>query len=183
MSLQGWQETLISASVDGTAAQSAGAVSILAPAARFTLPANYMQVGKTLRARITGRMSNSSGATLNLKINLGTVASPIVAFDGAANALTSAKANVTFNLECLMTCRAIGSATVANCITVGKLITESVGLTAGIASAQNLPLTSPAVGSGFDSTITNVFDLTATWGASIASNSIQVHQFVLEALN
>lgn len=183
MSLQGWQETLISANIDGTAAASSGATSVIPPAARFTLPANYFQIGKTIRARLTGRMSNTAAATLNWKVNLGTVASPIVAFDGGANALTSAKANVTFNLEILMTCRAIGSATVANCLSVGKLLTESVGVTANVASAQNLPLTSPAVGSGFDSTITNVFDITATWGASIASNTLQVHQFVLESLN
>jgi hypothetical protein len=41
----------------------------------------------------------------------------------------------------------------------------------------------PAVGSGCDSTIDNIVDLFATWGAANAGNSIQVVQYALESIN
>ena len=50
MSLQGWQETLITNQIDGTAlANSTTATSILPGAAKFTLSANYFQIGRALR--------------------------------------------------------------------------------------------------------------------------------------
>jgi hypothetical protein len=66
---------------------------------------------------------------------------------------------------------------------IGRFTSESVvGSAAGTALTTMLPATAPVVGTGFDSTVTNVVDLFGTWSLSNA-NSIQVHKFTLTSLN
>ena len=45
-----------------------------------------------------------------------------------------------------------------------------------------LPTATPVVGTGFDSTVSNVMDMFGTWSISNA-NSIQTHIFTFEAMN
>lgn len=183
MSLQGWQETLITAQVDGTAVASNAVASLIPLTAVAALPANTLSIGKTLRIRAAGRLSCSTAApTLQLGVKFGTVS----AFLGGANALgTGGKVNSTWNAEIILTCRAIGSGTVANTMGIGKFICDAVGdaTASNKAATMNLPLTAPAVGSGFDSTVSNAIDFTAQWGTSIASNTLTLHSYVLELLN
>lgn len=193
MSLQAWQETLITAQIDGTAlANSTTATSIIPPAARFTLPSNYFSaIGKQLRIRASGRMGTvvTTPGNITFDVRLGTVATPIIVWNGAASALNIvAQTNATWELEVLLTCRAIGAATTANLIGIGKWISRAslnapaVGTTTGV-GAVLLPDTAPAVGTGFDSTITNVLDLFATWSIANASNTITLHQYTAESMN
>lgn len=194
MSFQSWQETLITSQVDGsTLASSTTATSIIPAAARFTLPSNYFSViGKQLRIRASGRIGNGTAMSGNITFDfrLGTVATPIIVWNGAATALSTATitTNTTWELEVLLTCRAIGSGTSANLIGVGKWISRgslnapAVGTTTGV-GAVLLPDTAPAVGTGFDSTITNVCDLFATFSVSAATQTITCHQYTLESLN
>lgn len=184
MSLQTWQETLISAQVDGTAHNnSTTATSIIPAAARFTLPANFFSIGKVLRVTAIGRISNivTTPGNITLDVRLGAV----VAFNGGAVAMnTTAKTNVPWRLEALLTCRAIGGGTSANLMGIGTLTSESVvGAAAGTALTASLPASAPAVGTGFDSTTSQAVDLFATFSVANAANSIQVHEYVLEALN
>lgn len=188
MSLQTWQETLITAQVDGAAyASSTTATSLLPAAARYTLPSNFFSaIGKTMRVRAGGRISNAvAGPNLTLAVWLGTVASPIVVFNGGANPLVArSTTNVTWEFEAILTCRAIGSSTSANLMGVGKFTSEAaLGSAANVAVVNMLPLSAPAVGTGFDSTITNVVDFAATWGTNAATNSILLHTYSLESLN
>jgi len=184
VSLQGWSETLITAQVDGTALNtSATATSILPAAAKFTLPANWCAIGKTLRFIAQGRISTTaSSPTITFDIRFGAV----IVFNGAAVATVSAsgQTNKTWQLEALLTCRAIGASTSANLMGIGKLTSSAVvGSTGGNANTAMLPDSAPAVGTGFDSTTSQQVDLFATWSASSASNSVQLHNFALESLN
>ena len=187
MSIQTWVETLVTAQSAGAAlASSVAATSLLPTAAVYTLPSNWFYIGRMLRLRASGQISaTSAGPTLTFAFWLGTLATPIVVFNGGANPLVArATTNVAWDLEMIMTCRAIGSGTAANLIGTGKLTSEAcLGSAASVAVVNNLPLTAPAVGTGFDSTITNVANLAATWGTSSASNSIQLMQYALEAMN
>lgn len=193
MSLNTWSETLITAQIDGTAlASSTTPTSIIPPAARFTLPSNFFSViGKSIRVKAFGRISTvvTTPGNLTLDVRFGTVAVPIVVFNGGASALNvAAQTNAAWDFEATLTCRAIGASTTANMIGVGKFISRAslnapaVGTTTGVGTVL-LPDTAPAVGTGFDSTITNVVDLFATFSVSNAANSIQVHGYTLEALN
>ena len=192
MSLQSWQETLVAAQGDGTAlASSTTATSILPTAAQYTLPANYFSaIGKMIRITAAGRVSTvvTTPGTLTLDIRLGTLASPIVVFNGGAmNLNTTAQTNATWQFQAILTARALGSGTSANLLGTAwfssRAIIGSAAVAAGGDNIDLLPDTAPAVGTGFDSTITNVLDFFAKWSVSNAANSIQVHQYFVESLN
>lgn len=187
MSLQTWQETLVSAQVDGTALNtSATPTSIIPAAAKFTLPAGFFQIGKVLRVTAKGRVSNivTTPGTLTLDVRLGAV----VAFNGGAMQLNAvAKTNVSWIFDCMLTCRAIGNGTSANLMGLGQWTSESVVgsplPSAGGSGTLLCPASAPAVGSGFDSTVAQVVDLFATFSVNNAANSIQVHEYMLESQN
>jgi hypothetical protein len=195
MSKQGWQETLIAAQVDGAAlTNTVTQTSILPAAARYTLPANYFsEPGKTLRISARGRISTlaSTPGTFQFFVCFGTVATPINVYAGGAlNLNTAAQTNASWEYEALLSCRAIGSGTAANLMGIGswtsRAIIGSPAVAAGGPPAQLMPDTAPAVGTGFDSTITNVVDLQGAWAGGSnpsATNSILCHQFILESLN
>lgn len=193
MSLNTWVETLITAQVDGTAlTNSTTQTSIIPPAARYTLPSNFFSViGKSIRIKAAGRISTvvTTPGNITFTVDFGTVASPIGVFASQATALNIvAQTNATWDFEAVLTCRAIGSATSANLMGTAKWISRAslnapaVGTTTGVGVVL-MPDTAPAVGTGFDSTITNVVDLQATFSVANAANSIQVHTYTLEALN
>ncbi|WP_086847059.1 hypothetical protein [Amycolatopsis kentuckyensis] len=184
MSMQTWGETLISAQVDGTAlANSTTATSILPGAAKFTLPANFFLPGRVLRLNAWGRISNivTTPGTLTLDVRLGST----VAFNGGAMALnTTAKTNVSWRAIIMLTCRSIGSGTSATLFGQGDWCSESaVGSASGVANDILMPASAPAVGTGFDSTASQAVDLFATFSIANAGNSIQLHEYTLEALN
>lgn len=184
MSLQTWQETLIAAQVDGTAlANSTTATSILPAAAKCTLPANYLQIGRVLQLTAKGRISNivTTPGTLTFSVRFGSTA----VFTGSGMSLnTTAKTNVSWEAQILLTCRSIGASTSATMMGQGTFTSESnVGSAANTALVAMMPLSAPAVGTGFDSTATQQVDLFAAFSVANAGNSIQVHQYVLESLN
>lgn len=192
MSAQTWMETLITAQLDGTAlASSTAATSLLPPQSRLTLPSNFFSyIGKKLRVKAWGRISTvvTTPGTLTLDLRLGTVASPITVFNGGAmNLNVTAQTNATWEFEAMLTARAIGSGTSANLMGIGRFASRALigspAVAAGYAGAALLPDTAPPVGTGFDSTITNVVDFFGTWSVSNAANSIQVHEFSLESMN
>ena len=188
-SRQGWVEALAWQEADGPAVTGTAAASLLIPSTsplsgqsgRFTLPANFFDVGKVLRITAAGRISNivTTPGTLTLDVRLGST----VVFNGGAVSLNIvAKTNVTWWLEMLLTCRSIGATAAATILGVGKLTSESVvGAAAGTTLSAALPASAPAAGTGFDSTVANVLDLFATF--SLTGNSITAHEYTLEALN
>lgn len=184
MSLQSWQETKTTAQVDGTAlANSLVATSLLPAAAKFTLWPTFFQVGTAIRVFAAGRVSNivTTPGTLTLDIRFGSI---VVATGGAITLNVAAKTNVSWWLDWLLTCRAIGGGTTANLMHQGAWISESVvSAPAGTAGTFMLPASAPAVGAGFDSTTAQTVDLFATWSIANAGNSIQLHQMKLVALN
>jgi hypothetical protein len=184
MSLQTWGETLISAQVDGTAlANTTTATSILPAAAKYTLPANFFAIGRVLRVNMWGRVSNivTTPGTLTLDVRFGST----VVFNGGAMSLnTTAKTNVTWRAIMMLTCRAIGGGTTANLMGTGDWTSESaVSSAANTANDIMMPASVPAVGTGFDSTASQAVDIFATWSIANAGNSIQLHQYTLEAMN
>ncbi len=186
---QTWCQTLISSQIDSTAlTTSTTPTTILPPSAHLIIPANFFQIGQVLRLRAYGRISTvTTPGTLALAFMLGPT-SNISAFAPAAMTLNAtATTNVTWFLEMMMTCRAIGSGTSANLMGTGQFISRAllnapaVGTTLGVGVAL-LPDTAPAVGTGFDSTVANTADLFGTWSINNA-DSILTHQYTLESMN
>lgn len=184
--MQGYVGPIIVAQGDGSAlTNSTTATSILPAQAKATLGAGFIDViGKAFRLRAHGRISTvvTTPGTLTLDVRFGSV---VVANGGAMTLSTSAKTNVAWELDWLLTARAVGGSTSANMMHQGRWTSEAAGATtvAGEAKSIMLPQSAPAVGTGFDSTAAFVVDLFATWSVANASNSITLHGYVLESLN
>jgi hypothetical protein len=184
MSKQSWRETLVTAQIDGTAlGNTVTPTSIIPPAAVFTIPANFFEIGKKLNIRIGGRISNinPTPGTFTLDVRFGAIiaaTSPALALNTAA-----AKTNVSFLAELELTCRAIGNSTTANVMMMGKIISESFALGATGVGLLTLPASAPAVGTGFDSTVAIAINVFGTWSVNNAGNTIQVHTYELESAN
>lgn len=185
MSLQSWVQTLITAQVSGSnLTASLTATSILPAAAKYTLPANTLNIGQAIRIKASGQLGNivTTPGTLTIDVKFGST----VVFSGAAMQLSStAHTTLPFWYEALLTVRAIGTA--ANFMGQGYMTSQSLSLTAVADSTTTpatllLPNTTPAVGTNFDSTVANVIDFFATFSLNNA-NAIQLHQYSVELMN
>ena len=187
MSKQTWQETFIASQVDGGAVTGTTPTSLLPGAAKFTLPANFCEIGRVFRVTAKGRVSNivTTPGTLTIDVRF-TAGSTIIVFAGAAMQLNAvAKTNVTWIWEADLTVRAIGSGTAANLLGIGQWTSESVVgsplPSVGGSGTLLCPASAPAPGTGFDSSVAQVVDLVAAF--SLTGNSITAHQFSFESLN
>src|SRR6185369_12965860 len=185
-----WVSALATARGSGAAlATSTMETSILPGDARIILPAGFLNnVGQKLKIRAMGQVSNivTTPGTLTFKVKLN--ATPIaVASTGALALNVVAKTNVTWALDWDLTVRSVGSGTTATLMHFGQWQSESVigspAAGSGGASAHIFPASAPAVGTGFDSTVANLVDLTAQWSVSNAANSIQLFTYELMSLN
>lgn len=189
MSRQSWQETLVASSADGPALSATTTqASIIPTDAKLVLPANWHQVGTVLKITAQGRISNvvTTPGTLLFQLLYGATA----VFNNAAAAMNLnvvAKTNVTWWLEIMLTCRSIGSGSLATLLGVGQWTSESaVGSpvnTAGGAGSLFIPPSAPAVGSGFDSTAPQTVDLQAKFSVATAGTALTVHEYKVESLN
>lgn len=182
MSRQTWVQQLVEAQGDGSAlANSTSQTSILPAAAKFTLPSNLFLVGTRLRIRASGRISNivTTPGTLTFEVKFG---STVVMSSGALVLNTTAKTNVSWLINWMATCRAIGA--LANLMHVGVFMSESVvSSPSGTMGSHAMPASAPAVGTNFDSGASQTVDLFATWSIANAGNSIQLHEYGLELMN
>lgn len=174
---------------DGSAlTNSTAATSILnAVNAKYTLGAGYVnRIGKAFLVKAAGRISTvtATPGTLTLDLRLG----PVVVANGGTMVLsTTAKTNVAWELEWLLTCRALGAggSATANFMHQGWFASEAAGATtvAGLQNVIGLPQATPTVGTSFDPSAAQQWDMFGTWQTASASNSITCHQFIVLSLN
>lgn len=188
MSLNSWVEVLRAEKAQGTSlSNSTTATSLLPTADKITLPNNFFTPGRSFRITATGRISNivTTPGTLTLDIRLGAV----VAFNaGAMQLSTTAHTTVPFWWDVLLTCRAEGSSTSANLIGLSRLTSQAISATAVADSTTThgslcAPNTTPAAGTGFDSTSALTVDVFGTFSVANAGNLVGLEQLVIEALN
>jgi hypothetical protein len=182
-------QTLITAQVAGAnLTASTTATSLLPGAAKYILPANTLSIGQSLRIKSQCTLGNivTTPGTLTLDVRFNST--PIIVFNGGAMQLSStAHTTLPLWVEILLTCRAIGSGTSANFMGQGIAISQCLSLTAVADSTTTpatllMPNTVPTVGTGFDSTVSNVIDFFGTFSLNNA-NAIQLQQYTLELMN
>jgi hypothetical protein len=179
-----YQSTLVESQIDGTAGTSTTENSIIPAGAKLIIPANYIyRVGQRFHIRATGRISNivTTPGTLTLKFKLGPTNNIIAAVTRAIQLNAVAKTNVGWALEWDITVRALGAGTLTTLMHNGMFTSESVVLSPAGSSGSAALQDTPVVGTGFDSSIANTSDLTATF--SLTGNSILCHQYALESAN
>jgi hypothetical protein len=174
---------LASAYADGAAlTASITATSILHASGKAVVPASSLQLGSFIKAYIRGRISTvvTTPGTLTLDMRFGNV---VVSALGAIPLNIVAQANASFEAEITARITALGTGTAATALVMGRFTSRALVGSALVAAGGNgtiiLPDTTPAVGTGFDSTAALLVDVFATWSLNNA-NSIQVHQSVLE---
>lgn len=184
MSLQSWNQCLITAQVDGPTLTAAAAATCLPATAKYTFPAAYFLIGRKLRIRAQGRISCvvTTPGTARFDVRLG---GTVVWDSGALNLNTTAKTNVPWSLDVELICRSIGSSTSSTLFGMGKFTSEAVvgaaANTAGGNASLLCPVTAPAVGGGFDSTVQQQLDMYFT--QTVATGSMTLHMFSLESMN
>jgi len=189
MSLQTWQETLVSAQVAGTLFNTyTTAKTVLPVGCLVTLPANWWYVGRAIRVSVYGGFSTlvTTPGTCTMSVNLGAVT---ILTTGALQLNATAHTTLPFNFQALLTCRAVGATTTANCMgqawVSGVMFTKTAAQVdqVNIGSSLPGPATAPGVGTGFDSTAAQTLDFFNAFSISNAANGIQVQQYIVEALN
>jgi hypothetical protein len=186
MSRQFWNETLAWATNDGVAVANTVTETIIFP--NVTVPANYLQDGRTLRLRAIGKHSTTGTPTLTFRLRWGGVTGTVIAVTGAITT-GSAVANALFDIDLLMTVRSNGSTGTVMCN--GSARVHSSAGTPAVGSATNQPAEVGMTAGGqavpaavtLDLTVDTALAITATWSAASASNTLQGVNYVIEAMN
>jgi hypothetical protein len=185
VSSQSWVQVFSVAPVDGAAITAAAATSMLPAESKLIFASGQFQRATAMRIRATGRISCvvTTPGTARYDVRL---AGNVVFDSQAINLNTTAKTNVGWWLEILMTLRATGSGTNANFMGQGIWQSEAVigspAVTAGGNGSVLLPYNAaPAVGGGFDMTAANAFDMQFT--QTVTTGSMTLHQAVVEICN
>jgi hypothetical protein len=189
MASQSFQQTLARQIAAGTALASyTTAKSVINPQALVTLPPNYLEPGKLLRVKVQGGLSNviTTQCTFTFQVMMGSI---VVHTSGAITTTNVAHTLIPFDYEVLLRVDSVGSGTSAKFLAQGILrgvmfvISGAVGdPTAGIGTIM-CPNTAPAVGTGFDSTIANIFDFWIGIQTSAAGNGVQIYNYLVEDLS
>lgn len=198
MSLQTFQETLVAQSLAGTAFGTyTSAKTVIPPVCLVQLPPNYFYVGKAMRTTVWGAMSTfvTTPGTVVFQIMMGAIAvwsSGNIQMNATAHSLLPWKLVVEWRVD------TIGNGVIAKVIGLGLLngvmFTKTIAATdlwgrvsaadAAVGEVSILcPITTPAVGTGFDSTIANVMDFFVGFSVSNAANIVQPQFYMVEALN
>jgi hypothetical protein len=192
---QGFSNTLITLAAPGTAVTNTTtrtSLSVGSTQARYTLGANALKMpGDMLLIEATGIISTvvTTPGTLTLDWALATTANLST---GAMTLNTTAQTNVPWYLRILASAYTLGAGTAAQLRFTGfwlspASINVAVGATGPGPGGQIVPYSGTATGAStlgttFDSTISQLTDLYATWSVANASNSIQLLQYNVSLL-
>lgn len=177
MSRQYWQETLAAMTADGTAVANTTTETILVP--DVSIPANYMQDGRTLELIASGKLSTTATPTITFAIRWGGVAGTLLA---TTEAITngSGVANVNWWIQAIIQTRtngATGTLYVKGSVHLQTSATVAVDNIFGVSGYD-----APAAVTG-DLTTDKLLSLTADWSAASASNTITADTYILKSLN
>ena len=136
----------------------------------LTVPANGFQIGDSYRAVFGGVMNAANNQTIRIRVKAGA----ITLLDSGVQSLTNSIINDIWSLNIDFTIRQIGGAGTASIVSLGAFhyIKTSNASTQGFAFNVVNNTT-------FNTTISNVLDVTVQWGSNNAGNSIYSDIFIL----
>lgn len=195
MAYQGWRQTLVNINTAGTLYNTYTTAKSMLTTATSTgasngfinLPANFFNIGTELHISGMAGISNrvTGPDTFTVQIMLGAV----IAFTtGAINLTTTANTLAPVQFDIWLTCQSIGNGTLAKLMGTSRWQGQPVAMAASLANNAGgtgfavAPLTAPAVGTGFDSTVSNTVDLFVAQSVSNAGNGFQVQQYRIDWL-
>lgn len=178
MSRMGWTDLLWAPIVDGAALNTSTTLTDISPTPQFSFGVNapLPQLGQMYHVSAAGRFGTTATPTLLIGLYYGAVAGAAL---GVTTAITmpSTVTNFTWQLEAEFVIRT--AAVSGTALTMGRF---TYATAAGTTATAMIPASAPTVVT-VDTTISKTLTLGAQWGASSASNTITVHQFIIGALN
>lgn len=174
MSRQFWSEAISWSTASGTAVANTTTETVMFP--NVTIPANYLQDGRTLRIRVQGAHSTTGTPTLIFRLRWGGVSGTVLALSPTFT--TGTVTNSLFEIDLILQTRtngATGTVVVIGNATVQGATVPSQLMSAGGGSA-------PAA-TTVDLTADTPLSITAQWGTASASNTLTGFNYVIESLN
>lgn len=192
MPRQGWAQGLAAQSVAGTLfATFTTAKTVINQEALYPIGANTLKVGDSFTVTVSGGISNivTTPGTIVFQIMMGSV----VAWSSGniqlnATAHTTLPFRLIVDLTVQLVNTTVGGA-IAKVVGVGVLTGVMFTKTAGQTDGANtesvimVPVTAPALGTAFDSTITQTLDFWAGFSISAGGNGIQIWQYRVDGNN
>ena len=139
----------------------------------LTIPANGFSVGDSFRAVFGGVVNANNNQTIRIRVKAGS----IVLLDSGAQNLGSSVINDIWSLNIDFTIRAIGAAGVASIVSLGSFHYTKTNN----ASVQGFGFNT-VNNTTFDTTISNILNVTAQWGTASAGNNIYSDIFILNKI-
>lgn len=188
MSRQSWQEAIFWATADGTAVNTTATETIIFP--NVTIPANYMQDGRTLRIKVSGRWSNVVTAvpTIIWAVRWGGVAGTMLAQTPAIVTPAAATTSAPFSFEVVIQTRTNGAT--GSVFAFGEAI-MGTGAAPTFGTVANYGVVVPMTSTGttvpaavtVDLTADTALSVTGKFSASNAANGFTGHVYIGESLN
>lgn len=156
-----------------------------------SIPGGVLQPGTKLAIRVQGAISNivTTPGTITFQVMLGSV---VAWSSGAVQLNATAHTTLPFRLDIDLTCQltntAVGGAVAkffGTGLLSGVMFTKTAAQTDGANTETSMlvPVTAPALGTAFDSTVSQILDFWAGFSISNSGNGIRVDQYDVEALN
>jgi hypothetical protein len=160
--------TLFTQTADATCANTTTETTLTSTGVgTLTLPANFFVAGKTIKLLAYGFHSSTSGATVTIRVKLGSTT--ILTATGASGSDT----NAGIIMDTVITCRTTGaSGTVA-----GQGVYTEIGNTPNFRQMTNTAAVT------VDTTASQAITMTAQWSAASAGRTITVTNLSVQVLN
>ena len=188
MSVPYFQQVLCSQQANGTLFNGyTTAKSVINATELVPMVGNYLRVGSKLRVSAWGGLSNivTTPGTITFQIMMGSI---VVWTSGALQLSTTANTLTPFGFQATIRLLTAGPSTAATFIGGGSVTGLDVQLGSGVAnptvsdSTLVVPAGAPAAGTGFDSTISNIFDFWVGFSISNSGNGVQLYDYSVEQL-
>lgn len=199
MPSQSWMQLLAPQQQAAAAAKNTytTAVSVINPQSLVDLWRNFWAIGTKMRVKVRFGLSNivTTPGTVTFQIMMGSI---VVWTSGAIQLNATAHTLVPCELDVTLRCDIVGTGTTAKLYGQGRLtgppFTRTIAATdlwGRVSAADNsvsdvtilVPITTPADGGGFDSTISNLLDFWTGFSISNIGNAIQIFDYEVEGLN
>lgn len=135
----------------------------------LSVPANFFKVGDSFSVTMGGHISSVNNDTLRIKVKSGSI------ILGDTGAITMPQCtDKHWNLEIRFTIRTLGAAGVASIASFGQFNFSKDASNAFEGSDFSI-----VNNTTFDTTISNILDITAQWSSNNAGNNIYSESFIL----
>lgn len=187
MSRQYWSETLAWATSTSSMIGNTATETVVFP--NVTIPANYLQDGRTLRVRAIGTYTSAAAAWLSFGLRWGGVAGTVLC-KSSPTTVASSVYGAMWEVDALVSARTNGTNASIMSNGVLRLYSPAQASVATTANGAMTPMTSQGsstltIGatSNCDTTADTALSLTATWGTASAGNIVQGFNYTIEAMN